>query len=54
MKDNKYTLNAPFKMRNCIVETCKKPFLSTGPHHRMCNNCRQKTDSGIETHKVHI
>lgn len=31
------------KTRNCI--RCDKQFLSEGPHHRMCDDCRAKGDS---------
>ena len=28
--------------RTCI--RCRTPFLSQGPHHRMCDRCRLKAD----------
>ena len=29
------------RMRKCLC--CPKEFLSEGPHHRMCNSCRQRS-----------
>jgi len=33
------------KRRPCM--TCKKPFLSEGPHHRMCGRCRAHGPAGL-------
>ena len=38
MKREKLERAARRKRRPCI--TCGKPFLSEGPHHRMCAPCR--------------
>ncbi len=30
----------PEAKRNCM--RCRRAFTSTGPHHRMCNDCRRE------------
>lgn len=48
-------LGASFKMRECMNPSCKKKFLSSGAHHRLCENCRKKETSPFDdTHTVYI
>lgn len=49
LNDSELTLMAtdeirrfPLKERTCMHPSCKTVFTSTGPHHRFCENCRDR------------
>lgn len=55
VKPRTTSFHANFKMRACMNDECKKMFLSTGPHHRLCEECRHKSVSpGDDLHPVNI
>ena len=49
-------LSAPFKMRHCMNDKCKKMFLSSHAGNRFCAACKRMAENVYmeEPHKVYI